>query len=218
MRHLYVGLLSILCLSFALTASAGIVGVSEGGWSVSDLCGTNAGNADQWFVCSPYTGEGAFEIEATKFSWMPGEIVLHNDGELMDANASYVFNTYFTVEKTDNAFSQATLNITFSLMNSSPLTAVLVNGSLPVEDLTIGYGKGASSFSIDLTGPNGIGAGTHMLSFVVTPTQGSLFNTMIFGAEFTGGITAVASPEPATLLLFGVGAVILPVARRFRKK
>lgn len=220
MRQFAIAVLSVVCLAFAASANADFF-ISGNGWDVSGFSDTIEANESAWSLTLPGQEKTAISDIAQCFvSSTPNGIygidgmIVYFDGGRSIPAGTYTFSTDFVVNQTNVNAGNAFAHVEFALLSTVDLTGIKVNGASVNFDVDDDSPFAFFEFAL---GNNGLGAGTYTVDFLFDLSSAVKANMFMFGTEFRAAESNI-SPEPATLLMLGLCAGALPLARRFRRK
>ncbi|MGL6226011.1 MAG: PEP-CTERM sorting domain-containing protein [Thermoguttaceae bacterium] len=219
MRQFAIAVLSVVCFAFAASANADFF-IAGNGWDVSGFNDTVEANESVWSLTMPGLEKTAINNVAQCFALpvqgdvfgIGGQFFYFEGGKSLSAG-TYTFSTDFIVNQTRMNAGNALAHVEFALLSTVELSGVKVNGESVNFDIFDHNQLAWFEFAL---GQNGLDAGTYTVDFEFDLNNAVKTNVFMFGAEFRDGSNI--SPEPGTLLILGLGVVVAPLARRFRRR
>ncbi len=225
MKKILVSCAAITMMLLAANAKADIQGSVGyyGDWKISGLYDTAPGNEQYWAVKTPqdsgYVNVVKGEFENIEIPQFPGAY-LFGDGKT-HLSGEYSLRTKLNFERVSVNDPTTTIDL---ILNAAYSADILKPGEV---DIFIGDAEGNSLFGSSYAMQDGEGYLSFTLGEEDLPGEYYLYmnqdisgrNLAQSGIKFSElGDPPGTTPEPATLALLGLGALALPVARRFRKK
>ncbi len=200
---------------FAANANADVVGTTDydavngtisaedGSWNITDLFGTAIAKGNYQYDYLDKAYWSLVGVDAVMKTAPPADEYFSWSG----SPGVYTMTTTFELSE----LASGTFDMFFWNTSSTGIIAFELNGHELYSDLTGPDNEGIVTFVLDY-----MLKGENTLTFSVdTTSSGSNNIGVCFMAESTA---PDATPEPATLILLGLGALGLPMARRFRNK
>jgi hypothetical protein len=215
-RKITVTVMLLLPLLFTTNVNADFV-LTGTGWTVSGLTDTDPGS-NAWSL-TKYGEQADLTFIRTGYDSVKGYYTDGIDPALGGFDAGdWVFSTNFSVTKLVDHPLTESAHIAFYLLASLDVAQILVNDIAVEFESKKGDGQGwfeiildASKFSMEKGVPTDF-----TLDFVYSFGESNKVNNFSFGVGFDREHSSIdtVTPEPATMLILGLGIAGLGLARR----